>query len=206
MEKRITHLFVDELCDILDAEEQIAKAMPKAITAAKSADLKEALTEHLKETKQQVQRLEKVFRLLKIPRKKRSCKAAKGLIQECKDVLQKFKTKSATRDAALIAKLQRIEHYEISAYGTLRTFAKEIGVHQDVIDLFQETLEEEASADKKLTRLAEGSMLRTGINREANLSAVSAPRAASKNRTLRSLIMRTTHRTRTGRSSSYARR
>src|SRR6185503_791446 len=205
MEKRITHLFVDELSDILDAEEQILKALPKMVMAAQSSDLKEACTAHLKETKEQVRRLEKIFKILKVTRKKKICKAAKALVQECQEVVQKFKTKSATRDAALIAKMQRIEHYEISAYGTLRTFAKEIGVHDDVTDLLQESLEEEDSADKKLTRLAEGSMLTTGINREANLSVPAARAAKSKsstNRTWRGLLKSTTHRTKTGRASA----
>jgi ferritin-like metal-binding protein YciE len=168
MEKDLQDLLIDELHDILSAEEQIIDALPAMVKAAASPELKTAFESHLKETKGQVKRLEKIFKLLKVQRKEKLCKAAKGLIQECKEVLKDFKTKSQIRDAALISKAQRIEHYEISAYGTMRTFAHEIE-HDQVAALLQETLDEEENADKKLSKIAEGGMFRPGINAQANL-------------------------------------
>jgi ferritin-like metal-binding protein YciE len=167
MLKDLKDLFIDELHDILSSEEQIVKALPEMVRASESPELKEAFEAHLKETKGQVQRLEKIFKLLKIKKKKKFCKATKGLIEECKEVLKDFKTKSPIRDAALISKAQRIEHYEISAYGTMRTFAKEIDL-DDVAALLKDTLDEEANADKKLTKIAKGGMFKSGINLQAN--------------------------------------
>lgn len=167
MKKDLKDLLIDELHDMLSAEKQIVEALPAMVTASESPDLKKAFTSHLKETKGQVRRLEKIFKILKIEKKEKICKATKGLIQECKEVLKDFKTKSPLRDAALISKSQRIEHYEISAYGTMRTFAKEIGL-ASVVDLLQETLSEEENADKKLTTLAEGGLFTTGINQIAD--------------------------------------
>lgn len=169
MEKGLKDLLIDELHDILSAEEQIVKALPEMVRAAESSDLKKAFEGHLKETKGQVQRLKKIFTLLKLKRKEKLCKATKGLIQECKDVLKDFKKKSALRDAALISKAQRIEHYEISAYGTMRTFAIELDLNA-VADLLQDTLDEEGHADEKLTKIAEGRLLKSGINEKANES------------------------------------
>lgn len=167
MQKDLKDLLIDELHDILNSEEQIVKALPEMVRAAESPDLKEAFGSHLKETKGQIQRLEKTFKLLKVEKKEKFCQATKGLIQECKEVLKEFKTKSPIRDAALISKVQRIEHYEISAYGTVRTFASELDL-DEVADLLQATLDEEANADKKLTKIAEGGLFRTGINLQAN--------------------------------------
>ncbi|MBN9376821.1 MAG: hypothetical protein BGO14_01480 [Chlamydiales bacterium 38-26] len=168
MAKDLKDLLIDELQDILSAEEQIVEALPAMVTAAESPDLKKAFQLHLKETKGQIQRLKKIFKLLKIEQKEKFCKATKGLIQECKEVLKDFKTKSLTRDAALISKSQRIEHYEISAYGTMHTFAKELALDA-VADLLRETLSEEESADKKLTHIAAGGVFKSGINQKAIL-------------------------------------
>ncbi len=168
MKKGIRDLLVDELHDILSSEEQIVRALPEMVAASESLDLKKAFEFHLKETKEQIQRLEKIFKLLKLEKKEKFCKATKGLIEECKDVLKEFKTKSSLRDTALISKAQRIEHYEISAYGTVRTFAKELGLYE-IENLLQATLEEEANADKRLTKIAEGGMWTSGINHQANL-------------------------------------
>jgi ferritin-like metal-binding protein YciE len=166
--KGIKDLLIEELYDIYSAEEQIVEALPKMVAASESPDLKKAFQSHLKETKGQVQRLKKIFKILKVEKKEKLCKAAKGLIQECKEVLKNSKTKSAIRDAALISKAQRIEHYEIAAYGTVRTFAKEIDL-DTIVDLLQQTLDEEGNADKKLTEIAEGGLLKTGINQQANM-------------------------------------
>jgi len=166
MEKGIKDLLIDELHDMLNAEGQIVASLPKMVAAAESADLKKAFSSHLKETKEQVNRLKKVFKLMKVGKKAKLCKAMKGLIQECKEVLKDYK-KSAVRDAALISKAQRIEHYEIAAYGTLRTFAKELNL-SEVAELLQDSLDEEGGANKKLTSIAEGGLLATGVNHEAN--------------------------------------
>lgn len=174
MQKDLKDLLIDELHDILSSEEQIVEALPEMVRASESSELKNAFESHLKETKGQVQRLEKIFKLLKIEKKEKFCKATKGLIQECKEVLKDFKTKSPIRDAALISKAQRIEHYEISAYGTVRTFAKELDLDA-VADLLQATLNEEGNADKKLTKIAEGGLFKTGINLQANVPNANKP-------------------------------
>lgn len=170
MEKAIKDLLIDELYDLLSSEEQIVEALPEMVKAAESSDLKKAFEGHLKETKGQIQRLNKIFKLLKVEKKEKFCKATNGLIQECKEVVKKFNKKSPIRDAALISKAQRIEHYEISAYGTVRTFAKEIEL-EEVADLLKETLDEEANADKKLTKIAKGGLFKSGINHLANIKS-----------------------------------
>ncbi|SRR5581483_7101855 len=168
MEKTIRCLLVEELRDLLSAELQIVQALPKMIEAAENKELKKAFSSHLGETKKQVRRLEKIFKLMNIAKKSKFCKAARGLIQECKEVLGDHRKKSALRDAALIAKAQRIEHYEISAYGTAHAFAKELKLYE-VASLLQETLEEESGADSKLSRIAEGWVLHTGVNYKARI-------------------------------------
>lgn len=179
MQKDLKDLLIDELHDILSSEEQIVKALPAMIRASESPDLKLAFANHLKETKGHLQRLDKIFKLLKIKKQVRFCKATKGLIQECEDVLKDLKTKSPARDAALISKAQRIEHYEISAYGTMRTFANELDL-DEVADLLKATLNEEGSADKKLTKIADGGLFRTGINLQANQPLEIKPKMINK--------------------------
>lgn len=179
MKKDLKDLLIDELHDILSSEEQIVKALPGMVTASESPELKKAFASHLKETKGQVQRLQKIFKLLKVQRKEKFCKATKGLIDECKEVLKDFKTKSSLRDAALISKAQRIEHYEIAAYGTVRTFANELDL-DDVADLLQATLNEEGHADKTLTKIAEGGLLRSGVNYQAITPLSNKPKALKK--------------------------
>jgi ferritin-like metal-binding protein YciE len=179
MENNLKDLLIDELHDILSSEEQIVEALPEMVIASESPDLKKAFESHLKETKGQIQRLKKIFKFLKVEKKEKFCKATKGLIQECKEVLKDFKTKSPLRDAALISKAQRIEHYEISAYGTVRTFAKELDLDA-VAGLLQETLDEEGNADKKLTKIAEGGLLKSGINQRANRPSTSNPKDLNK--------------------------
>lgn len=169
MIKDLKDLLIDELHDILSSEEQIVDALPGMVKAAESPDLKNAFESHLKETKGQIKRLEKIFKLLKVKKSEKFCKATKGLIQECKEVLKDFKTKSSLRDAALISKSQRIEHYEISAYGTVRTYASELDLNE-IADLLQDTLDEEANADKKLTKIAEGGLFKTGVNLQADIA------------------------------------
>lgn len=179
MQKDLKDLLIDELHDLLSSEEQIVEALPDMVSASESADLKEAFESHLKETRGQVRRLEKIFKLLKVEKKEKFCKGTKGLIEECKEVLKDFKTKSPIRDAALISKAQRIEHYEISAYGTARTFASELDL-DEVADLLKETLDEEANADKKLTKIAEGGFFKTGINLQASMPDTNKHKGVNK--------------------------
>jgi len=159
-------LFIEELKDILDAEHQITKGLPNLIKASDSLELKDALTHHLKETEGQIDRLNKIFSLLKIKPQTTSCKAMKGLIDECDAVVKEF-SKSALRDAAIIAKAQKIEHYEIATYGTLKSFATELGL-TEIVALLKTTLDQEGATDKKLTKIAEGGLLTAGVNSEAN--------------------------------------
>lgn len=163
-------LFIDELKDMLSAEQQIIKALPDMVKAAESPALKKAYSEHLKETKGQVVRLKKIFKIVKAPATPKFSGATHGLIAECKSVIKEFE-KSPVRDAALISKAQRIEHYEISAYGTLRAFATELKLYE-VAELLRATETEEAHADKTMTGIAEGGLFRAGVNHEANFVIV----------------------------------
>lgn len=164
---RLADLLVSELKDVYNAEQQIVDALPEAIQAADSSELKEALETHLGETKNQIQRLEHIFSMLQVDiADSNQCEAMEGLIYEVREAIRAH-DKSSLRDAALISRLQCIEHYEISVYGTIRTFAKELGL-TEVRDLLQETLDEEGNADKTLTKIAEGGLIFSGINRKAN--------------------------------------
>ena len=166
MKNNLFKLFVEELEDMYSSETQIVESLPKLVKLAASHDLKEALSSHLKETENQVVRLEKIFSLLQIPFKSKTCKAMEGLLKEADDVV-KNKSKSPLLDAAIIAAAQKVEHYEIASYGTLRSFAKHLEFDDRVSDLLEETLDEEAAADKKLTKIADGSIFKSGINEEA---------------------------------------
>jgi len=153
-------LFTHQLQDLYDAEHQLTEALPKMADASSSGDLKNAFNTHLMETREQIKRLEQVFQIVGKKPERVTCPAMKGLIKEGQETI------SATgdpkvKDAALIASAQRAEHYEIAAYGTLRTLARQVGLN-DVAQLLQKTLDEEGNADKKLTRLAE-----SHINAEA---------------------------------------
>lgn len=141
-----------QLRDIYDAEKQLTKALPKMAKAASSEDLAQALSDHLEQTQGQVARLEEVFGLLGIPAKGKSCKGMKGLIEEGNEGL-KEEDEGAARDLAIIAAAQRVEHYEISAYGTARTLAEQIG-NTKAAKLLQETEDEEVAADSKLSDVA----------------------------------------------------
>lgn len=146
-------LFVNELKDLYSAETQITKALPKMAKAASSDELREAFEAHLEETERQVERLETIFKELEASPKGKKCQAIAGMIEEGKEVIEADGDDSV-RDAALIAGAQRVEHYEIASYGTARTFATILGL-DEAADLLQETLDEEAAADKKLTEIAE---------------------------------------------------
>jgi ferritin-like metal-binding protein YciE len=153
-------LLMHELCDLYDAEQQIVKALPKLIQNATSPELKEALQEHLDVTQKQVQRLDDAFTALGEKREQQKCKGMAGLIAEGEDLL-KEDFEDSTKDAGIIGAAQRVEHYEIAAYGTARTLAQTLG-NNEVADLLEETLDEEKEADQLLTQIAESS-----INTEA---------------------------------------
>jgi ferritin-like metal-binding protein YciE len=160
----LAKLLEDQLKDIHSAETQLVKALPKMAKKASSSGLKEAITSHLEETKHQVERLDEIARTLGIKLTGKKCKAMEGLIEEGAEVLEADGPGSVI-DAALIAAAQRVEHYEISAYGSARTFAGQLG-HEDVAELLQETLDEESAADEKLTSLSEEEILPTAAGVE----------------------------------------
>jgi ferritin-like metal-binding protein YciE len=153
-------LYVKELQDIYDAENQLVKALPKMAEAASSDELRTAFEEHLGQTKGHVQRLEQIFEKLGEKAKGQKCKGMEGLVKEGSEVLQE-NMDDAVKDAAIIGAAQRVEHYEIAAYGTARTFASLLG-DDEAVELLEQTLEEEKETDQKLTELAEN------INVEAN--------------------------------------
>jgi ferritin-like metal-binding protein YciE len=144
-------LFVEQIRDIYDAEKQLVKALPKLVKAVQSDDLAEALRSHLVETETHVTRLEEVFGMLEMTPKAKPCKAMKGLIAEGGEAAKE--EKGALRDLAIIAGGQRVEHYEISAYGTARTLAEYLGLSQ-AAELLQQTENEEKKADSTLTDVA----------------------------------------------------
>jgi len=146
-------LFVDQIEDLYDAEQRLAQALPKMAQAAHCQTLKAAFEQHVRETQNHISRLEQIFRSLGRQPQRHTCYAMKGLIEEGQEVLS-ASGDECVLDAALIAAAQRTEHYEISGYGTARSFAQRLG-RADAARLLQETLDEEAATDKKLTRLAE---------------------------------------------------
>ena len=153
-------LFLEELKDVYNAEKQILRALPKMAKAAESPELQQAFTTHQKETEGHVQRLEQIFKELGQTPRGKKCKGMEGLLEEGKEVLEED-GEPAVIDAALIASAQRVEHYEMAAYGCLRTYAQLLGMDQ-AGELLQQTLDEEEATDKKLTQLGE-----SGINEAA---------------------------------------
>src|SRR6266511_4035915 len=138
----IDTLLTEELKDIYDAEKQIIKALPKMSKAASSPELRQAFEEHLEVTKKQISRLEEVFDLLDEKAGTKSCAGMKGLLQEGEEVIKEDVDEEALHDAAIICAAQKVEHYEIAAYGTVRAFAQIMGNDQ-VVELLEQTLEEE---------------------------------------------------------------
>ncbi len=147
-------LLYEELRDLYSAEKQILKALPKMAKAATSPELKAAFVQHVAETKGQVERLEKVFELMGKPARAKTCKAMEGLVEESSELL-KEDIEPNVLDAGLIAAAQRVEHYEMAGYGTVRTYARLLKL-DEAAELLQATLEEEGATDKKLSALAEG--------------------------------------------------
>jgi ferritin-like metal-binding protein YciE len=158
-------LFVEEVRDILNGERQLLDALPKMAKAAKSTDLSQAFTNHLKETEGHVDRLETILRDLGQAPRGKMCKGMEGLIEEGSEKMQE-EGEGPVVDAALIASGQKVEHYEIATYGTLRAYAQLLG-HDQAVRLLEETLAEEEAADEKLNQLAEG-----GINEAAAAAGI----------------------------------
>ncbi|MCL6261076.1 ferritin-like domain-containing protein [Aquiflexum sp. TKW24L] len=149
---QLMELFEDGLKDIYWAEKALLKAMPKMTKNATSEELIEALTSHLEETKGQITRLEEVFALIKVKAEAKKCDAMEGLIEEASGIMEDCE-KGSMRDAGIIAAAQKVEHYEIASYGTLRQFAETLGL-TDVEVLLATTLQEEKEADLKLSDVA----------------------------------------------------
>ncbi|MGB6470570.1 MAG: ferritin-like domain-containing protein [Candidatus Acidiferrales bacterium] len=169
---RLKHLYVEELKDIYNAENQLVKALPKMARASTSDDLREGFEHHLEQTKEHVNRLEKIFEALGESPKGKKCKGMEGLVSEGAEMIKEI-SEPDERDAGLISAAQRVEHYEIAAYGCVATYAKLLGEDQAVA-LLRQTLGEEKQTDQKLTQLA------SEINLEAEGSDQSdEPKASS---------------------------
>jgi len=149
----LRELYVDELKDIFSAESQILQALPKMVQSATAPNLKKGFQDHLEQSRGHVQRLEQIFKELDEKPGNKKCKGMEGLLKEGEEVMTKL-TDPEVRDAALISAAQRVEHYEMAAYGTVRTYAKTLG-EREASQTLQTTLDEEGETDKKLTRLAE---------------------------------------------------
>ena len=162
-------VLTDYVRDLYSAESQLLKALPKMAKAATSPDLRAAFAEHLEQTRRQVERLDRVCADLGIKPKGKTCHAMKGLIEEGQEVISSTGDPAA-KDAALIGAAQKVEHYEIAAYGTAKTFARVLG-EMTAADLLRDTLDEEKATDERLTALAE-----SGLNQEAAEEEVDAPR------------------------------
>jgi ferritin-like metal-binding protein YciE len=164
--KGFRDLFELELKDLYSAEKQLTQALPKMAKASTNEDLRQAFESHLEETRGQIKRLESIFKQLDISYARvEKCKAMEGLIEEGKEIMEEGLVPDVL-DAALICAAQKVEHYEIAGYGCARTFAQQLG-HDDIAELLQETLDEEGSADKKLTEIAE-----SVVNDEAEAAGV----------------------------------
>jgi ferritin-like metal-binding protein YciE len=152
-QKTLNDLFLDTLKDIYYAEKQIVKALPKMAKAAQSSELKSGFEQHLEESEGHIERLEQVFEMLGKPARGKTCDAILGIIEEGKTIMDEFKGTDAI-DAGLVAAAQAVEHYEIARYGTLKTWAQQLGM-SDAAKLLDATLSEEIATDQKLTKVAE---------------------------------------------------
>ena len=159
-QKTLQDLFHDTLKDIYFAEKKILTALPKMAKAAQSEELSAAFEKHEAQTEEQVARLEKVFGMIDAKPQGKTCDAIMGIIEEGQEVMKEYKGSPAL-DAGLLAAAQSVEHYEISRYGTLKTWAEELGL-EDAVQLLDETLSEEKETDQTLTQLAE-----SGVNQHA---------------------------------------
>jgi ferritin-like metal-binding protein YciE len=164
----LSDLLVEQLQDLYDAENRLIEALPKMRDAATSSELKNAFDMHLEETRGHVRRLEQVFAQMGIEAERQTCPAMKGLIKEGQEMID-AEGDPSVKDAALIAAAQRVEHYEMAGYGSVRSFARRLGLGE-IVNTLQMTLDEEGNADKTLTKIAEGSV---------NVSAVAPSQSAA---------------------------
>lgn len=160
--EHLMDLYVDELKDVYNAEKQILRALPKMAKKASHPELRQAFENHQAMTEEQVKRLETIFDDMKLPRRGKKCVGMEGLIEEGQEMMEEDADPDVL-DAAMISAAQRVEHYEIAAYGTLRTYARQLGL-QEHAKLLQKTLDEEGETDKLLTRIAEAR-----VNRDAEV-------------------------------------
>ena len=159
-EKKLNDLFLDTLKDIYFAERQILKNLPKMAKAAKSEELKKAFLTHRDQTEQHVERLQEVFEIIGRRPQAKTCEAIKGILEEGEEIMEEYAGSEAL-DAGLLAAAQAVEHYEMSRYGTLKTWAGQLGL-KNAVGLLDETLQEEKQTDALLSSLAESS-----VNQEA---------------------------------------
>jgi ferritin-like metal-binding protein YciE len=152
-EKTLNDLFLDTLKDIYYAEKQILRTLPKMAKAATSAEMKAGFEKHAEETEGQIERIEQVFELLGKPARAKTCDAILGIIEEGKEIMTEYKGTDAL-DAGLAASAQAVEHYEIARYGTLKSWAQQLGMN-DAVSLIDQNLQQEIATDQKLTQLAE---------------------------------------------------
>jgi ferritin-like metal-binding protein YciE len=163
--KLLTDLFLDELADMYDAEKRIAKALPKMAKAAQSPELKEAFDTHLIETEGHITKVEEVFALFEEKAKGKTCEATVGLLKEGDEIAAEFKGSPAL-DAALIGAAQKVEHYEIASYGTLKTWATLLG-NEEAAEVLGEILDEEKATDSGLTAIAQSQSNEEAMEEEA---------------------------------------
>jgi len=175
-------LLQDELEDIYDAEHQLIKALPKMIERSSSPELQQALKQHVTVTQNQIKRLEQVFQTLGEKAKRKPCKGMAGIVAEGSEMLEEDLEES-TKDAAIISAAQKVEHYEIASYGTVRTLAQTLG-NNEVAELLEETLDEEKEADERLTQIAE-SAVNSEAASEANQTKTGKSASRSKTRNTR---------------------
>lgn len=152
--EELQKLLKDQLRDVLSAEKQLVKALPKMVKASTSEELRDAFNEHLEVTKKQVERLEEVFEILGAKATAKHCEAMEGLVKEAQEVIDDTDDGSLLRDVGLIIAAQKVEHYEIAAYGSLRSVASVLG-QDKIADILQETLDEEGQADKLLSSISD---------------------------------------------------
>jgi ferritin-like metal-binding protein YciE len=171
----LKQLYIEELRDLYSAENQLLKALPKMAKGASSEELTLAFENHLDQTKVHVERLEEIFERLDENPKGKTCQAMKGLVEEGSEILEEDGEESVL-DAGIIAAAQKVEHYEIASYGTVRTFAQLLG-EDEAAEVLQETLDEEGDADKLLTQLAQEI-----VNPEALLEDAEAEATGSRSR------------------------
>ncbi|HEX5422598.1 MAG TPA: ferritin-like domain-containing protein [Candidatus Acidoferrales bacterium] len=176
-ESALKELYVDELRDLYNAENQLTKALPKMAKAATSDELRAGFEEHLEQTKGHVERLQEIFKELGEKPTGKKCKGMEGLVEEGEEMIEEQEGEAL--DAGLISAAQRVEHYEIAAYGSVRTYANLLG-EEDAAELLEQTLTEEKQTDQKLTKLAEKINVRAAEEQQEEEEQHSRPKAKGK--------------------------